>query len=199
MTTVDEAPKERGSVLLVDDDHDVLASMARFLRLEGFGVCMAQNMRDAVKRLNSNESVDAVVTDLNMEGGSGIELCAFVRCEFPSIPVILFSGMANTKDVVEAMQLGAETFMEKPVAPDELVSQLDKMISDTAEAAPLRVTPDAGPNANSLNQRVREFEKFLIEQALSSYKGSVKEAMESLGLNRRTMNEKMSRLGVKRG
>ena len=66
------------TLLLVDDDHDVLAANARFLRLQGIQVVLADNADTALQRLES-ERVDAIVTDLCMPERSGLEFAAEAR------------------------------------------------------------------------------------------------------------------------
>lgn len=183
-------------LLIVDDDLDVLSAHARFLRVEGFEVSVASDAASAWARL-SEEAFQLMITDLKMPGDDGLALTQWVRESLPDLPVFLISGMASTPEVVEAMQLGAVDFLEKPVDPDALVTKI-RAILDAHKAAPLSRLPRVGGEAQPLTDRVRAFEKHLLEQALQDSGGSVKETMRRLGLSRRTLNEKMARLGVRR-
>lgn len=183
-------------LLIVDDDLDVLSAHARFLRVEGFEVSVASDAASAWARL-SEEAFQLMITDLKMPGDDGLALTQWVRESLPDLPVFLISGMASTPEVVEAMQLGAVDFLEKPVDPDALVTKI-RAILDAHQATPLSRLPRVGGEAQPLTDRVRAFEKHLLEQALQDSGGSVKETMRRLGLSRRTLNEKMARLGVRR-
>lgn len=183
-------------LLIVDDDLDVLSAHARFLRVEGFEVSVASDAASAWGRL-SEDAFDLMITDLKMPGSDGLELTQWVRESLPDLPVFLISGMASMPDVVGAMQLGAVDFLEKPVDPEVLVEKIRAILA-THQTAPLSRLPRVGVEARPLTDRVRAFEKHLLEQALQDSGGSVKETMKRLGLSRRTLNEKMARLGVRR-
>ncbi|MGB1147176.1 MAG: response regulator [Alphaproteobacteria bacterium] len=185
-------------IIIVDDDLDVLSAHARFLRLEGFEVAVSSDAASAWARL-SEEAFDLMITDLKMPGDDGLALTQWVREAIPDLPIFLISGMASTPEVVEAMRLGAVDFIEKPVDPDVLVEKIRAVVSSASAAeGPMQRLPVAGSEARPLTDRVRAFEKHLLEQALRESGGSVKETMKRLGLSRRTLNEKMARLGVKR-
>ena len=191
-------------ILLVDDDLDSLGSIARFLRLAGYGVTVASDAPTAHRRLAQAETrFDAVITDLKMPGESGLDLCLAIRKAAPAVPVILISGMAQTHDVVAAMQMGALTFLEKPVEPESLLSNLERALgrgigANTNTDDRTGDTGWAGGGMEPLPERVRAFEAALIEDALRQSGGRVKEAMEILGVGRRTLNDKMARLGIDR-
>lgn len=183
-------------ILLVDDDLDVLSAHARFLRVEGFEVTVANDAASAWGRL-CEDPFDLMITDLKMPGDDGLALTQWVRESRPDLPVFLISGMASTPEVVEAMRLGAVDFLEKPVDPEALVETI-RAILTAPRTAPLSRLPLVGGEAQPLSDRVRAFERHLLEQALAESGGSVKETMRRLGLSRRTLNEKMARLGVRR-
>ena len=188
-----EAPAR---LLIVDDDLDVRSAHARFLRVEGFEVSVASDATSAIGRL-SEEAFDLMITDLKMPGSDGLELTQWVRESLPDLPIFLISGMATMPEVVGAMRLGAVDFLEKPVDPEALVDKIRAILA-THHASPLGRLPRVGVQAQPLTDRVRAFEKHLLEQALQDSGGSVKETMKRLGLSRRTLNEKMARLGVRR-
>ena len=183
-------------ILLVDDDLDVLSAHARFLRVEGFEVTVANDAASAWGRL-CEDPFDLMITDLKMPGDDGLALTQWVRESRPDLPVFLISGMASTPEVVEAMRLGAVDFLEKPVDPEALVETI-RAILTAPRTAPLSRLPLVGGEAQPLSDRVRAFERHLLEQALAESGGAVKETMRRLGLSRRTLNEKMARLGVRR-
>lgn len=183
-------------ILLIDDDLNLLGAMARFLRDEGFEVRVCDQPHQALDLISTWQPA-LIVSDLKMPGLSGLEVLAHVRQKSPQLPVLLFSAFATTPDVVAAIELGAAGFLEKTQAPDALREKIQDVLA--GRATPLRALPKSGAQETPLTARVRAFERTLIEQALKDAGGSVKGAMETLGLSRRTMNEKMARLGVQRG
>ena len=123
-------------LLIVDDDLDVLSAHARFLRVEGFEVSVASDAASAWARL-SEETFQLMITDLKMPGDDGLALTQWVRESLPDLPVFLISGMANTPEVVEAMQLGALDFLEKPIDPDALVAKIRAILAAHPEVREL--------------------------------------------------------------
>ena len=184
-------------ILMVDDDLDSLGAISRFLRLASYEVTLAEHSAAAAKRLQ-DQVFDLVITDLKMPGDSGLDLCRLVRKNYPKLPVVLISGMAQTRDVVEAMRDGALTFLEKPVDPDTLLEVIAGQGDWARPSLGPHIAGSPAGNAAALPDRVRAFEAYLIEDALTQAGGRVKVAMEILGVGRRTLNDKMSRLGINR-
>lgn len=185
-------------VLLVDDDHDVLGANARYLRTNGIEVIVAESAQNALGRL-TEQPVDVIVTDLRMPNCSGLEFAASARESRPLIPIVFFSGYAQVPDVVAAMKLGAVEFLEKPIEPEELLSVIRKFRnSQHGNTTNQRHAFDALDQGYSLKARVLAYEKYLIESCLLQHNGDVAHVLESLQINRRTFNDKMSKLGIRR-
>jgi len=189
---------EAFTLLLVDDDHDVLAANARFLRLQGIQVVLADSAVSALQRLES-EGVDAIVTDLCMPDRSGLEFAADARIQRPLVPIVFFSGLASVADVVAAMRLGAVDFLEKPVEPQDMLTTV-LTLRDRYEGVinNQRLSFDLADESVPFRYRVLAYEKLLIEQSLSTHDGHVGAVIEQLQINRRTLNDKMRRLGIVR-
>lgn len=186
------------AVLLIDDDLDVLAANARFLRTNGIEVFVAESARTGLERLSEHQ-IHVIVTDLRMPNFSGLELAAMARESKPLIPIIFFSGFAEVPDVVAAMKLGAVEFLEKPIDPDQLLAVIKKVCAGmNGAAANQRHAFEALDHSYPLKMRVLAYEKYLIESSLLQNDGDVARVLESLQINRRTLNDKMLRLGITR-
>lgn len=183
-------------VLIVDDDHDVLAANARFLRVNGLNVTVANQAASAIERLQE-EPVDVIVTDLVMPGDNGIALARSARELLPFVPILFFSGYARVPDVVAAMRLGAVDFLEKPVEPEELLERLIALADTPDGVSQSRAAFDLS-DAMPFRARVLAYERYLIETSLAQHHGKIADVLEALKINRRTLNEKMARLGIKR-
>lgn len=190
--------ERRFTVLLVDDDIDVLASNARYMRLSGIDVQIADNADVALVRL-ADMQVDAIVTDLRMPGKDGLEFASSARVACPMIPIVFFSGYATVPDVVAAMRLGAVDFLEKPVDPLTLLATVEG-IRDRYDSAisVAQLSFDSGDNSVPFRYRVLAFEKLLIEQSLIEHEGDIASVLSALKINRRTLNDKMRRLSITR-
>ena len=184
------------TVLLVDDDIDVLAANARFLRINHFEVIVANSADKALEYLETT-SVTVVVTDLRMPGKDGIDFARDARALHPLLPILFFSGFARVPDVVTAMKLGAVDFLEKPVDPEELLSRLQDIVDPGSIAINTqRAAFDLGDSSIEFRHRVLAYEKYLIETCLKKNEGKISAVLDELKINRRTLNEKMSRLGI---
>jgi two-component system C4-dicarboxylate transport response regulator DctD len=101
--------------------------------------------------------------------------------------------------VVAAMKLGAVEFLEKPIAPENLLSVITGFRnSHHGTAANQRHAFDALDHGYSLKMRVLAYEKYLIESCLLQHDGDVANVLDALQINRRTLNDKMSKLGIRR-
>lgn len=117
-------------VLIVDDDRDVRDIIGGFLEfdpeLEGV---FAENGYSA-QRILQEQVVEAVIVDLNMPGMNGLELLKWIQQEGPAIPAIMMSGFGSIHDAVEAMKLGAQDYVVKPVNPEELLIRIKRLIGN---------------------------------------------------------------------
>lgn len=187
-----------GRVLLVDDDHDVLAAHARYLRVNDVEVVVADRASSALERL-SGEAIDIVVTDLRMPEADGLDFARQARAIKPLVPMLFISGFAQVVDIVEAMKLGAVDFLEKPVDPEQLLAALQRIADSYRGAVALqRQALDISDSSVSLRKRVLAYEKYVIESCLRQHDGRISCVLEALQINRRTLNDKMAKLGIRR-
>ena len=110
-------------LLLVDDDASLLKLLAIRLEAEGFEVVTAASASEALQVLR-NKPMDLVITDLRMEGASGLELFTQVRYFFPGLPVIIMSAQGTIPEAVSATQMGVFEFLTKPVDKTVLLSAI---------------------------------------------------------------------------
>ncbi|MFO0817545.1 MAG: sigma-54 dependent transcriptional regulator [Pirellulales bacterium] len=143
--TPQDAPSPSIRVLIVDNDQALAHSMQESLEKVGYSCQVATSGQEGAKRLQ-HEVFDIVVTDLVMPDVDGMEVLARARQALPQCEVIMVTGHASVPKAVEAMQLGAFNFLEKPITPNRLRAVTDK----AAEAVRLK-------RANlELNQRLDE-------------------------------------------
>ena len=109
-----------GRILVVDDEPNIIRSFQMILGGEGFTVEGAASGEEALERLAA-EAFDAVFLDLNLPGIDGIEVLRRVRADRPGLPVVMVSGQGTIERAVEATQLGALDFMEKPFSRDRVL------------------------------------------------------------------------------
>jgi DNA-binding NtrC family response regulator len=110
-------------VLLVDDEEQFLDALSQRLETRGIKVDSVTSGEDAVKKVE-DQNFDAIIVDLAMPGIDGIETLKRIKGKRPDLEIIMLTGHATVKSGIEAMKLGAEDFLEKPVDLNELLEKI---------------------------------------------------------------------------
>jgi DNA-binding response OmpR family regulator len=118
--------KLHAKVMLVDDEEDFIKTLAERLEMRGLKVTGATRGEEAVD-LADKQNFDAIVIDLAMPGMDGLETLKRIKENHPDAEIIMLSGQGTVKKGIEAMKLGAEDFLEKPVDMKELLTKIDEM------------------------------------------------------------------------
>ena len=134
-------------VLVVDDEIQIRQMLQSFLTRTGWHVELADNVDHAMEKLD--ESFDVVLSDIRMNGASGIDLLREVKSGFPSLEVIMMTGYSDIQDSIEALSLRAFAYLRKPFDLAEVNQKL-------VEAA----------RTKDINQR-EEYYKIALEEQLS--------------------------------
>jgi putative two-component system response regulator len=122
-----EATRKKHTILVVDDDYQVLQSLRLVLTTFEYKVVTADSAGKALAILHNPEAgVDIVLTDIRMPGMDGLELTAKIRELDPEIPVLIMSAYAELTDAIDAIHRGAFDFIIKPLNPDYLVHSIRK-------------------------------------------------------------------------
>ena len=115
-------------ILLVDDDEDLREMVADALRLRSYDVQTAPDGTQALALLHEHE-FDAVITDVNLAGTSGIDLCASVSAVRPDLPVIMITGHGSFDTAIAAIRAGAYDFITKPILIEVLHMALQRAVT----------------------------------------------------------------------
>jgi DNA-binding NtrC family response regulator len=119
-------------ILVVEDQQAERDALARVLRMEDFEPVTAKDVDAALSRLD--EAVDAVVTDLRLGSGpSGVDLLRICRERNLNFPFILLTAHGDVESAVNAMKLGADDYLTKPVDPEQLLSRLRHCLVDRGQ------------------------------------------------------------------
>lgn len=112
----------RYSVLLVDDEEEVIRIIIKKLDWENMGFCIAGYARNGVEALEMAEElqVDVVMTDIKMPYMDGLTLCRKLKELYQNMKVIIFSGFDEFEYAKEAIKISAEEYILKPVNANEL-------------------------------------------------------------------------------
>ncbi len=114
------------NVMIVDDDREIVDSIAIFLEAEGYGVFKAYNGIDALELLTENE-IHLMLLDIMMPKLDGIKTLMKLR-ETKNIPVILISAKSEDADKIFGLTAGADDYITKPFNPSELVARVKSQL-----------------------------------------------------------------------
>ncbi len=120
----------RAEILIIDDDANTLASLARAFRLAGHEAAVSDNATRALE-LAKSQRFDLILSDVIMPGKDGITLLEELRKADITSPVVMMSGQANIEMAVRATKLGALDFLEKPVSTDKLLLTIENALRIT--------------------------------------------------------------------
>ena len=184
--------------VLVADDHAVVRRGLRQILAETPDVLVGAEAATAeeVRRLVREERFSAVVLDINLPGGSGLELLGEIRRERPELPVLILTVYSEDQYAIRAIKGGAAGFLTKESAPDKLVEAVRKVAGGgryvSAELAETLASVLAGEKGGAVHERLsdREFE---ILKILASGK-TVSEAALALSLSVKTVSTHRTRI-----
>jgi len=132
-----------GRILIIDDEQNIRRMLRALLEQEGFEVAEAGGGRAALESLDATDP-DLALLDLVMPGGpDGLETLERLRTAKPDLEVIMMSGRASLADAVRATRLGAAQFLEKPLAPEGVLSTVRTVLELARTRAENRALRDA--------------------------------------------------------
>lgn len=106
-------------ILIVDDEENARIGLKKLLALDGFRVDAVGNGYEALEYLDRN-SVDLVITDINMPEMNGLVFLRELNRSYPAVNVIMITAYGGVESYLEAMHLGAFEYLNKPVKLEEL-------------------------------------------------------------------------------
>jgi two-component system response regulator MprA len=117
-------------LLVVDDDPSVREALELVLDLNGFGVASAAGGGEAIRAL-AIDRPDAVILDVLMPGLDGLEVCRRMRAIGDRTPVLMLTARAEVSDRVAGLEAGADDYLVKPFASEELIARLRALLRRT--------------------------------------------------------------------
>ena len=118
---------EHGRVLVVEDDAHVRDAVARALRFEGYDVHAAVDGNDALLRVD-DIGPDVIVLDVLMPGTDGLAVCRLLRARGNTTPILMLTARHEVSDRVAGLDAGADDYLVKPFALDELLARLRALL-----------------------------------------------------------------------
>jgi two-component system KDP operon response regulator KdpE len=121
-------------ILVVDDEPNILSTLAPLLRSRGYDVLTAMNGRTAVEAAERDKP-DLIVLDLGLPDIDGVEVCRIVR-ETQSVPIVVLSARGREEDKVRALDTGADDYLTKPFGTEELLARIRVALRRVDSALP---------------------------------------------------------------
>lgn len=128
------AVKIGASILVVDDDGEILQLVSRFLRANGFRVHGARSGVEMMATLEA-ATVDLIVLDLMLPGRSGLDLCRDLR-RTSTVPVIMLTAKGDELDRIIGLEVGADDYLPKPFNPRELLARINAVLRRVRARSP---------------------------------------------------------------
>jgi len=122
-------------ILVVDDERAVRESLRRALELEGYDVGLASDGSEALEKLEADAQPDAIILDVLMPGTDGLEVSRALRRSGSRVPVLMLTARAEVGDRVAGLDAGADDYLTKPFALEELLARLRALLRRTADGS----------------------------------------------------------------
>lgn len=111
------------TILICDDDLDIVNSLKIYLKMEDFNVITAFNGHQAVEAVKANHDIQIIVMDIMMPMMDGIEAMTKIR-KISNVPIILLTAKSEDIDKISGLNDGADDYMTKPFNPIELIARV---------------------------------------------------------------------------
>lgn len=112
-------------VLIIDDEEKLRSLMARLLKLEGYVISEAGNLKAAKKAIETDEP-DVILCDVKLPDGNGVDFIAEIKQKYPFLEIILLTAYGNIPDGIQAMKNGAFDYITKGDDNDKVIPLLSK-------------------------------------------------------------------------
>ncbi len=171
----------KAKILVADDDATFRTRLVRALTIRGFDTCEAQDGAAAVAVAQRAHPTRAII-DLRMPGMTGLELIDGLVKVNGRMQILVLTGYGSIATAVEAVRRGAIDYLSKPVDTEQILAAFERD-GDAASTA----LPETPPSLARV-----EYEH--IQRVLSDCGGNISEAARRLGIHRRSLQRKLSKL-----
>ena len=122
----------KAHILVVDDDPRITDLMRRILAFEGYSVAIARSGTEALDR-SLEHPPDLVVLDIMMPGLNGLEVAQRLRAAGDNVPILMLTARGTVADRVKGLETGADDYLVKPFAPEELIARVKALLRRSQE------------------------------------------------------------------
>ncbi|ARA91760.1 MAG: DNA-binding response regulator [Bacteroidetes bacterium] len=127
--------RDQARLLLIEDEPRVAAFLQAGLEEEGYRVTWAAEGQPGLRRA-LEERFDLVILDIRLPDLDGVEVCRRLRLHDPALPILMLTALDAVEDRVRGLRAGADDYLPKPFAFDELLARIDALLRRASIAAP---------------------------------------------------------------
>lgn len=139
------------TILLVDDEPQILEILSSYLRKEGYHVLTAQTGKEAVE-MATTISLTCIILDLMLPDLSGEEVCVQIRKE-SRVPILMLTAKSGEADRIRGLTIGADDYLIKPFSPRELVARVRAVMRRAGDYSTLSDFIEVGDLTISMNEK----------------------------------------------
>jgi two-component system response regulator RegA len=179
-------------LLIVEDDSTFANTLKRRMEKHGYSCWLADNINDALLTCH-RQLPEFILLDMKLHHESGLNLINPMRKLLPKSRIILLTGFASIATAVDAIKLGADDYLAKPVDTQTLLSALAKNANSSSLK---KSTLAANPATNIINEPTLSTEQVeweYIQQVLKFNNGNVSATARQLSMHRRTLQRKLQK------
>ena len=121
------------SILIVEDDKAILKSLKDILQSEGYSVDTAENGREAIQK-SKEKFFNMALLDIRLPDMEGTKLLTLMHEDLPKMMKIMVTGYPSLENAVEALNLGADAYVMKPIKPEKLLALIKEKLEKQREA-----------------------------------------------------------------
>lgn len=171
-----------GRIHIVDDDDSFRSAMERRLKLAGYQVAAYPSAQQLLDRLPDEDEPGCILLDVQLPGLSGPELQGRLNEIGSTLPIVFLTGHADTPTTVRTIKAGAEDFLTKPVASEELLGAIERALARQVTAHHERRRSDEMRSlVSALTPRERQVFSLVVRGKLN------KQIAHELGATERTI------------
>ena len=171
-------------ILLVDDDATFRGVLADSLKARNIIVYEAENLSSAIN-VSNKKLINYAIVDLKMPGDSGLVLIKELRALNSEMNIVMLTGFASIATAVEAVKLGANQYLAKPVNAEEILEAFRKLDGNEDH------------DIHSIPLTVDKLEWEHINRILNENSGNISATAKALNMHRRTLQRKLQRKPIK--
>lgn len=139
------------TILLVDDEPQILEILSSYLQKEGYHVLTAQTGKEAVE-MATTISLTCIILDLMLPDLSGEEVCVQIRKE-SRVPILMLTAKSGEADRIRGLTIGADDYLIKPFSPRELVARVRAVMRRAGDYSTLSDFVEVGDLTISINEK----------------------------------------------